>query len=152
MVDHKPKSIAEVPLSQEELEVLVGLPAGNAFKIMVVDDDPDIRNLLSDALTRDLPYLVESAANGIEASIRLGTFKPDLLILDIFMPEMDGLELCRVIKADPELNQIKVIIITGHPDHPKLNQLAELGYTDIFAKPFNLKKFLKTVDTRLQTS
>ncbi|MCK5418551.1 MAG: response regulator, partial [Desulfobacterales bacterium] len=66
-----------------------------AIKILIVDDDQTIREMLIEALTRnrDRPYLIEEAANGIEATIKLGTYRPDLLILDIFMPEMDGLEV-----------------------------------------------------------
>jgi signal transduction histidine kinase len=94
-------------------------------------------------------YLLEEAANGIEATIRLGTYRPDLLILDVFMPEMDGLEVCRSIKAEPALAGIKVIITTGHPGHPKLDELAALGFTHVLAKPFDLPLLLKTVQRLL---
>jgi CheY-like chemotaxis protein len=95
-----------------------------APRILVVDDDQAIREMLIEALTMNRQYLVEEASNGIEASIKLGTYRPDLLILDIFMPEMDGLEVCRSIKNEPELSQMKVIITTGHPGHPKLEEVA----------------------------
>jgi signal transduction histidine kinase/CheY-like chemotaxis protein len=119
-----------------------------AAKILVVDDDPTIREMLIEALAlkRDRPYLIEEASNGIEASIKLGTYRPDLLILDIFMPEMDGLEVCRIIKNEPELSDMKVIISTGYPDHGKLNQIAKLGFTDVIYKPFNLLEFAKKVE------
>ncbi len=104
-----------------------------------------IRDLLKEVLTKKQPYFVEEAANGIEACIKLGTYKPDLLILDMFMPEMDGLEVCRNIKTNPDLSNIKIIISTGYPNHSKLKQAAELGFTNIFYKPFNLEDFLKEV-------
>ena len=87
-------------------------------KILVVDDDPMVRQVLMEALALPRAYRLEEATNGIEASIRLGTYRPDLLILDVFMPEMDGLEVCRNIKIEPALSGIKVIITTGHPGHP----------------------------------
>jgi CheY-like chemotaxis protein len=93
---------------------------------------------------------VEEASNGIEASIKLGTYRPDLLILDIFMPEMDGLEVCRSIRSEPELADMKVIITTGHPDHPKLDEVAELGFNSIFSKPFDLLQFIKDIETILK--
>ena len=114
-------------------------------RILIVDDDMLIRDLLKEVLTKKQPYFVEEAANGIEACIKLGTYKPDLLILDMFMPEMDGLEVCRNIKTNPDLSNIKVIISTGHPNHSKLKQAAELGFTNIFYKPFNLEDFLKEI-------
>jgi len=117
-----------------------------AARILVVDDDSTIRQMLIEALTMGRQYLVEEASNGIEASIKLGTYRPDLLILDIFMPEMDGLEVCRSIRSEPKLAEMKVIITTGYPDHPKLNEVAQLGYKNIFSKPFDLLDFIKNVE------
>jgi signal transduction histidine kinase/ActR/RegA family two-component response regulator len=124
-----------------------------AAKILIVDDDPTIREMLIEALAlkRNRPYLIEEASNGIEASIKLGTYRPDLLILDLFMPEMDGLEVCRIIKKEPELSDMKVIISTGYPDHVKLNQMAKLGFTNIVYKPFDLLEFAKKVEDVLAT-
>ena len=125
---------------------LPSVQKGQAPKILVVDDDNAIREMLIEALTMDRLYLVEEAANGIEASIKLGTYRPDLLILDIFMPEMDGLEVCRTISNEPELSEMKVIITTGYPEHPKLDEVVALGYTNIFSKPFDLLNFIQAID------
>ncbi len=122
---------------------------GQAAKILVVDDDDAIRQMLIEALTMDHQYLVEEASNGLEASIKLGTYRPDLLILDIFMPEMDGLELCRIISSEPELSEMKVIVTTGYPEHPKLDEIIALGYTNIFSKPFDLLNFVQAIGTIL---
>jgi signal transduction histidine kinase/CheY-like chemotaxis protein len=134
----------------------ISMPTGlerTAAKILIVDDDPAIREMLTEALSlnRDRSYLIEEASNGIEASIKLGTYRPDLLILDLFMPEMDGLEVCRIIKNEPELSDLKVIISTGYPDHLKLNQMAELGFTNVVYKPFDLLEFAKKVEDVLAT-
>jgi len=117
-----------------------------AAKILVVDDDDAIRRLLIEVLTMDRQYLVQEASNGIEASIKLGTYRPDLLVLDIFMPEMDGLEVCRNICSEPELSDLKVIITTGHPDHPKLDEVVKLGFTNILTKPFDLLNLVKDIE------
>jgi CheY-like chemotaxis protein len=121
----------------------------HAAKILVVDDDRMVRQILMEALAIPRRYLLEEAANGIEASIRLGTYRPDLLLLDVFMPEMDGLEVCRHIKAEPALAGMRVIITTGFPGHPKLEELAALGFSDVLAKPFDIPLLLKTVRTLL---
>jgi signal transduction histidine kinase/ActR/RegA family two-component response regulator len=122
-----------------------------AAKILIVDDDPTIREMLIQALTlnRNQSYLIEEASNGIEASIKLGTFRPALLVLDIFMPEMDGLEVCRIIKNEPELSDLKVIISTGYPDDAKLDEIARLGFTDVIYKPFDLLEFVERVEAVL---
>jgi signal transduction histidine kinase/ActR/RegA family two-component response regulator len=117
-----------------------------AARILVVDDDHAIRQMLIEALTMDRRYLVEEASNGIEASIKLGTYRPDLLILDIFMPEMDGVEVCRSIRSEPELSEMKVIITTGYPHNPKLDEVVKLGFTNIFSKPFDLLNFVRDID------
>ena len=117
-----------------------------AARILVVDDDISIRKMLIEILTFNHQYLVEEASNGIEASIKLGTYRPDLLILDIFMPEMDGLEVCRSIRGEPKLSDMKVIITTGYPDHPKLDEVVKLGFNNIFSKPFDLLHFAKDVE------
>jgi CheY-like chemotaxis protein len=117
-------------------------------KILIVDDDQTIREMLIEALRQDQQksYLIEEATNGIEASIKLGTYRPDLLILDLFMPEMDGLEVCRIIKNEAELSDMKVIITTGYPDPAKLNEMARLGFTNVVLKPFNLPELVKEVE------
>jgi signal transduction histidine kinase len=121
-----------------------------AAKILVVDDDGMVRQVLMEALAIPRAYRLEEAANGIEASIRLGTYRPDLLILDVFMPEMDGVEVCRHIKAEPALAGMKVIITTGFPYHPKLAELAELGFSNVLAKPFDIPLLLRLVRTLLE--
>jgi CheY-like chemotaxis protein len=120
-----------------------------AAKVLLVDDDPLVRQVLMEALAIPRCYLLEEATNGIEASIRLGTYRPDLLILDVFMPEMDGVEVCRSIKAEPALAGMKVIITTGFPGHPKLGELAALGFTNVLAKPFNIPGLFQTVERLL---
>jgi CheY-like chemotaxis protein/anti-sigma regulatory factor (Ser/Thr protein kinase) len=116
------------------------------FRIMVVDDDAMIRKMLREVLVKRCSYIVEEASNGIEACIRLGSSRPDLLIMDLFMPEMNGIEVCRVLKNDPVLSDMKIMIITGHEGHPLIGDISEFGFIDILYKPFNLEDFVKRVD------
>jgi CheY-like chemotaxis protein len=133
---------------------VISLPTlmkGETAKILIVDDDEAIRAMLTEALAINhrRSFRIEEASNGIEASIKLGTYRPDLLILDLFMPEMDGLEVCRIIKNEPELADMKVLISTGYPDHAKLDIIAKLGFEDVIYKPFDLEEFVKRVETIL---
>lgn len=122
---------------------------GRAARILVVDDDKSVRDVMAKILTRGRYYSVDEACSGIDACIRLESSRPDLLILDIFMPDMDGLEVCRAIKTQPELSGTKVIVITGFPDHPKLKEVAEMGFNNIYAKPVKFQDLLKEVDNIL---
>jgi signal transduction histidine kinase len=116
------------------------------FRIMVVDDDEMIRKMLCEVLVQRCSYIVEEASNGIEACIRIGSSRPDLLIMDLFMPEMNGIEVCRVLKNDPVLSDMKIMIITGHEGHPLIGDISEFGFIDTLYKPFNLEDFVKRVD------
>ncbi|MFZ0243758.1 MAG: ATP-binding protein [Desulfobacterales bacterium] len=118
-------------------------------RILVVDDDPAIRRLLTRALTGKRAYRVAAAANGIDACLKLGTYRPALLILDIFMPDMDGIEVCRALRKDPALAAVKVIITTGHPQHPKLAEAQRLGFTHIRPKPFDVTELIEFIDNIL---
>ena len=122
------------------------------FRIMVVDDDPTIREMLREILVQRRSYIVEEASNGIEACIRLGSSRPDLLVMDLFMPEMNGIEVCRVLKNDPVLSDMKIMIITGHEGHPLIGDISEFGFIDILYKPFNLEDFVIRVDNILNQS
>lgn len=115
-------------------------------RILVVDDEKWIREFLTATLTQDRPYRVDEAANGVEACIKLGAYRPDLLILDMFMPHMDGLEVCRTIRKTPELSAMQVLLSTGFPGHPKLEEAAQLGFTEVFFKPIKIEEFLDKVD------
>jgi CheY-like chemotaxis protein len=116
------------------------------FRIMVVDDDVTIRKMLRKVLVQRCSYIVEEASNGVEACIRMGSCRPDLLVMDLFMPEMNGIEVCRVLKKDPVLSDMKIMIITGHEGHPLIGDISEFGSIDILYKPFNLEDFVKRVD------
>ncbi|HHP7234037.1 MAG TPA: ATP-binding protein [Desulfobacterales bacterium] len=123
--------------------------AGKRARILVVDDDPSIRQLLTRTLTRQRSYLVEEAVNGIEACIKLGTYRPAVVVLDVFMPDMDGVEVCRAIRRDNELSGLRVVVTTGHPQDPKLKEVRRMGFTNILAKPFEIGEFLELIDTVL---
>lgn len=115
-------------------------------RILVVDDDPMIRDLLTDVLTSHRSCTVEEAASGIEACIRLGSFQPHLLVIDLFMPELNGLEVCRIIRNDPELKGLRILVITGHSNHASLDEIRRMENTCVLFKPFDIHEFLKKVD------
>jgi PAS domain S-box-containing protein len=132
----------------------VHMPTGfesQPARILVVDDDPHIRKAIIRALNRNRAYVIEEARSGMEALIRMGSFRPDLLILDIFMPEMNGVEVCKAIKQMPDLSGMKLLVITGFPDHPKLEEIVKMGYTHILEKPFEIKNLMKKVERILLT-
>lgn len=103
-------------------------------RILIVDDEPAIVDLFVDVLTRDpRRFKLETATDGYEALIKVGDFKPSLLILDVVMPKLDGIEVCRRLKADPETRGMKILGITGYPD--MIPDLLDAGADACLSKP-----------------
>ena len=125
-------------------------PKPEPQRILVADDDPAIRRMIVKTLSRLDNCIFEQAVNGIEALIKLGTFRPDLLILDVLMPEMDGLEVCRTIKKEPELSAMDVIIISGFLKDPRIKKVAGLGFTNMVQKPLAINSFRESVFAMLE--
>ena len=104
-------------------------------RVLAVDDDPNVTWILSDGLEAN-DYLVETCNDSRKAADRIATFKPDICLLDIKMPGMDGIELLNYIKkADPATS---VIIVSGHADTPIVVQAVQGGADDFIVKPFDV--------------
>ena len=119
-------------------------------KILVVDDDKALREMIYKALNKKGRYNVQKVSSGTEASVRLGIEKPDLVILDMQMPDMNGVEICRLIKVSPELSGIKVLIVTGYPSSSKVKEAGQLGFHHMLAKPFQMGEFYNALENILE--
>jgi CheY-like chemotaxis protein len=105
-----------------------------------------MRILMTKILGKKGRYAIREAVNGAEACLMLGNDPPELLILDIHMPDMDGLEVCRQIRKTPSLFGVKVIIITGHTESVRAAAIKDLGFTNILAKPFRPQELIQLVE------
>ena len=112
-------------------------------KILVVDDEPSVRTLTQTMLGTD--YTVLMAADGDEAYKVAKSQKPDLVLMDIMMPRLDGYMSCYSIKNDPETKGIPVIMLTGvgHELNKKLSQ--QYGADGYITKPFQLKQLVEAI-------
>jgi len=121
--------------------------------ILLVDDDADCRMLVRDAITdskvRNSIFEVGSAEEGLQFLRRQGEYsdapRPGLIYLDIEMPGIDGIEFLKKIKADPELRDITVVMMTGVSDDQQLRNAAAAGANSYTIKPANAEQFLRTV-------
>src|SRR5574340_417024 len=103
-------------------------------KILIVDDEE--RNLkLLDVILSNYGYASETAKNGIEALEKTQSYKPDLILLDIMMPEMDGYETCRRLRENPETQHIPIVMITALADQDSKIRGLEAGANDFLTKP-----------------
>lgn len=120
--------------------------AGGRARILVVDDEPVIVEIISRSLEDDGDgYKIETAVDGYEAGYKLGRFCPDLVIMDLMMPGMDGFELCRRIRANPTTHDTKVLAITGYPGGNTLQQIYDLGADLCLVKPLQLRQLRREV-------
>lgn len=124
-------------------------PVPDVVRVLVVDDDAMVRELIIQVLSKKGHYQVEEAASGIDGLLRIGTTTPDLLILDLKMPGMNGLDVCRAVRQNEQLTHMKVLITTGHPHHPDLPEIRAMGYTDCYTKPVRIKTFGEMVETMM---
>jgi len=126
------------------LEIREELP-----KILIVDDDLTLLNTLAEVLSWDGRHKVEVAQDGYEGLIKVGSFRPDLLILDIRMPGLDGFQVCRQVKADPVTRLTKILAMTGHPDVNTRARMAGSGADAFLAKPIQPVELQTEVDRLL---
>jgi class 3 adenylate cyclase/CheY-like chemotaxis protein len=117
-------------------------------RILVVDDTPANIQALA-AILKERGYQISVATNGRQALDVLERVQPDLILLDVMMPEMDGFETCRRLKASEQWRQIPVIFLTAKTETADLVQGFELGAVDYVAKPFNAHELLARVNTHL---
>ncbi len=119
-----------------------------AYHVLLVEDNEGIRSMLHDRLASS--FLLTLAGNGREALELLSKKSVDIVVTDIMMPEMDGLELCRQIKANPELSHIPVVFITAKNDLESKVKGLQYGAEGYIEKPFSIKYLREMVVTLLE--
>jgi excisionase family DNA binding protein len=110
--------------------------------VLVVDDEPDIREIVRRVLEEIDPGLkVEEASDGYEAGIKIGSLSPDLVIMDVRMPRVDGLSLCKSIRENPETRAVKVLAITAFPEQDTIKKMYDAGADLCLIKPLQFDHF-----------
>ena len=119
------------------------------YKILLVDDDPDILEFLGYNL-RNEGYIVETAENGIEALKKTEAFMPGLIILDVMMPEMDGIEACQEIRKNNKYKDIIIVFLTARGEDYSQIVGFESGADDYITKPIKPKVFISKLKAILR--
>lgn len=118
-------------------------------KILVVDDDPYILMSL-EFLMKKNGYQVMIARNGTEALDAIRTSKPDLILLDIMMPDVDGYSICKQVKSKKELRHIHIVFISAKTKESDIQKGLELGASLYIPKPFSTRELMKQVNALLE--
>ena len=126
----------------EKEELLVN----EKINVLVVDDSPEILEILRDGISDLLENSnVQTAANGVQALIAVGKSKPDFMILDIEMPEMNGIDVCRKLKENPVTNDIVIIAISGFAEKGYKEKLLAAGVDNFLEKPLRAEDIVEII-------
>jgi len=118
-------------------------------KILLADDDRHLRKLVSATLEGDPEYIILQAADGAETLELARREHPDLILLDVSMPQMNGFEVCRELRADPATADIPIVMLTAAANAADREAGRAAGATDYFVKPFSPLSLLRRVSELL---
>jgi len=119
-------------------------------KVLIVDDDAEIVELIVDVLVRDGRFDIKTASSGYEAGMATQQFRPDLILLDYMLPDVNGNVVCQTIRKNPEFENIKIIIVSGVVKQDEIAQLLKSGAEDFIRKPFDVAELTGKITAVLQ--
>jgi len=120
-----------------------------AKKIFIVEDELDFLSTLTERLEFE-GFVVATAVDGEEALRKIPEEKPDLILLDIMLPEMNGYQVCRELKSNPETKTIPVVVVTAKSQESDKFWAKETGADDYLTKPFEMEELLQKIQDNLQ--
>lgn len=113
-------------------------------RILVIDDQEEVLSLLKDSLWA-CDFEVKVSKDSKDTLSLVKSFKPDLILLDLFMPDIGGFEICEILNDHPEIRGIPIIIISGLDDLVDVKKAYKLGVVDYLVKPFSIADLIKKV-------
>jgi CheY-like chemotaxis protein len=119
-------------------------------RVLVVDDEPEVGDLVTDVLKDRRPFDIRVARDGFTAGRILGDFVPDLVVLDLMLPGVDGFEVCRQIRADENLAGVKILAVTGYDTPQNYQRIMDAGADMYLTKPLDAHELLRAVGKLLQ--
>jgi excisionase family DNA binding protein len=128
-----------------ENDIPIDALEGARKRILVVDDDPQIVELFADILNHDGRFEVKTASTGYEAGALTESFKPDLMILDFMLPDINGNVVCRTVRTNPALSGMKIIIVSGVVKDDDVRELLAAGADDFVKKPFDIQQLIRRI-------
>jgi excisionase family DNA binding protein len=111
-------------------------------KALVVDDDEELVELIRDALEGDGRFEVRVANNGFDAGMMVKEYRPDIIVLDVMLPDINGKEVCQRVRMDSTLDDTKIICISGMVEADRIAELKQAGCNDFLQKPFEIETLM----------
>ena len=114
-------------------------------KALIVDDDEELVELIRDVFDADGRFDVRVANNGFDAGMMVKEYKPDIIVLDVMLPDINGKEVCQRVRTDSTLDDVRIICISGMVEADKIDDLKEAGADDFMQKPFEVDALFASV-------
>jgi excisionase family DNA binding protein len=118
-------------------------------KVLLVDDDEELVELITDVLKSDGRFEVRVAGNGFAAGMVVKEYKPDLVVLDVMLPDINGRDVCQLIRSDPALEDVRIVCISGMVEEDKVEELKMAGADDFLQKPFDVEELVERMCAQL---
>jgi DNA-binding response OmpR family regulator len=119
-------------------------------KLLIVDDDQDLVDLMRDGFERDGRFEIRTANNGFDAGMQVKEFRPDLVVLDVMLPDINGREVCQRVRSDRTMDTVKILCISGMVEADKIADLRSAGANDFMQKPFTIDQLIERVCDQLE--
>jgi len=118
-------------------------------KLLIVDDDQDLVDLMRDGFERDGRFEIRTANNGFDSGMQVKEFRPDLVVLDVMLPDINGREVCQRVRSDRTMDTVKILCISGMVESEKIADLRSAGANDFMQKPFTIDQLIERVCDQL---
>jgi DNA-binding response OmpR family regulator len=118
-------------------------------KVLLVDDDPELVDMMNKALQEDGRFEVRIAGNGFDAGMMVKEYRPDLIVLDVMLPDINGKEVCHRVRADPTMEDVRIICISGLIEDDKVQELKLAGADEFLHKPFDVDVLIEKMCAQL---
>ena len=114
-------------------------------KALIVDDDEELVELIVDALEADGRFETRVANNGFDAGMMVKEYHPDIIVLDVMLPDINGKEVCQRVRTDSTLDDVRIICISGMVEQDKIQDLKESGADQFLQKPFEVDQLIERI-------
>ena len=125
------------------------LVKGAKNRVLVIDDDPKILKMINTVLSSEKDLEVLTADSGFQAGLTVSLWIPDIILLDMLMPGVDGFEVCRRLKSDEKTKDIPIIAVTVLKDPKEIKKMNSCGIADYISKPFKSEDLVKKIKEHL---
>jgi excisionase family DNA binding protein len=119
-------------------------------KVLLVDDDAELVELMTKVLEEDGRFEVRIAATGFDAGMMVKEYRPDLIILDVMLPDINGKEVCHRVRADLSLEDVRILCISGMIEEDKIQELKLSGADEFLHKPFEIDQLIDRMCSLLE--